>query len=113
MTSGSGATLMYDEANRVASAAEMSGGIEYYGYSADNKRFYKYTSDGTEQWTFYGARGEKLGVYTISNSMGLTLSPSATNIWFAGKLIVESNQATFQDRLGTNRSGYAARERPI
>ena len=105
MTSGSGATLTYDEANRVASAAETSGGIEYYGYSADNKRFYKYTSFGMEQLTFYGARGEKLGVYTITNSLGLALCPSATNIWFAGKLILESNQATFQDRLGTNRSG--------
>ncbi len=107
MTSGLGATLTYDEANRVSSAQEtLSGPVENYGYSADNKRFYKYTNFGTEQVTFYGARGEKLGVYTITNSMGTALSPSATNIWFAGKLILESNQATYQDRLGTNRSGY-------
>jgi RHS repeat-associated protein len=109
MTSGSGATMVYDEANRISSAAETSGGTEYYGYSADNKRFYKHTpTTGTEQLTFYGARGEKLGMYTIINSMGLALSPSATNIWFAGKLILESNQATVQDRLGTNRSGYVS-----
>jgi RHS repeat-associated protein len=112
MTSGSGATMVYDEANRISSAAETSGGIEYYGYSGDNKRFYKYTSAGTEQLTFYGARGEKLGVYTITNSMGLALCPSATNIWFAGKLILESNQATLQDRLGTNRSGFISAGAP-
>ena len=43
MTSGSGATMIYDEANRIFSAAEISGGIDYYAYTADNKRFYKYT----------------------------------------------------------------------
>ena len=104
--------MVYDEANRISSAAETSGGIDYYGYSGDNKRFYKYTSAGTEQLTFYGARGEKLGVYTITNSMGLALCPSATNIWFAGKLILESNQATLQDRLGTNRSGFISAGAP-
>ncbi len=109
MTSGSGATLTYDESNRVFSAAETSGGIEYFAYTADNKRFYTYTTSGTEQLTFYGARGEKLGVYTIvppNSYVGtpVSITPTATNIWFAGKLIVETGQMTYQDRLGTNRA---------
>ena len=48
----------------MVSAAEISGGTEYYGYAADNKRIYRLTSTGKEQMTFYGAQGEKLGVYT-------------------------------------------------
>ena len=105
MTSGSGATMVYDEANRISSAAATGGGIEYYGYSADSKRFYKYTSVGTEQLTFFGARGEKLGVYSLA-STGSSISPVSTNIWFAGKAIVESNEPAYMDRLGTNRGGY-------
>jgi RHS repeat-associated protein len=113
MTSGSGATMVYDEANRISSAAAVSGGIEYYGYSADNKRFYKYTSAGTEQLTFYGARGEKLGVFGIVNSFGYQIQPVSTNIWFAGRLIVESNEPVFIDRLGTNRTGFLSAGYPF
>jgi hypothetical protein len=50
MTSGSGATMAYDEANRMFSAAAVSGGVEYYAYTADNKRFYKYTGRGERSW---------------------------------------------------------------
>ncbi len=110
MTSGSGATMVYDEANRIASAALVSGGIEYYGYSADNKRFYKYTASGAEQITFYGARGEKLGVYVYS--MG-SINPASTNIWFAGRLIIESNEPVVMDRLGTNRTGFVSAGYPF
>ena len=108
MTSGSGATMVYDEANRVSSAAATGGGIEYYGYSADSKRFYKYTSVGTEQLTFFGARGEKLGVYSLA-STGSSISPVSTNIWFAGKAIVESNEPAYMDRLGDQSAGLLQR----
>ncbi len=54
MTGGAGVTLTYDEANRVTSASPASGGTEYYGYAPDNKRIYKLTAAGAEQWTFYG-----------------------------------------------------------
>ena len=93
--------MVYDEANRISSAAAVSGGIEYYGYTADNKRFYKYTAPGAEEMTFYGARGEKLGVYSLYNSLGYYISPISTNIWFAGKLILESGTARRPD--GDNR----------
>jgi YD repeat-containing protein len=61
MTSGAGATLTYDEANRLIAARETSDGTVYYGYSADNKRIDVSGGGSAEQWTFYGARGECLG----------------------------------------------------
>ncbi len=105
MTSGAGATFTYDEANRIATAEEGSGAIEYYTYAPDNKRIYKLKSDGTEEWTFYGIRGEKLGVFQWNASSGLV--PIRSNVSFAGRLIVDNNYPVFQDRLGTNRASGA------
>jgi YD repeat-containing protein len=132
MTSGVGATFTYDEANRIASSAETSGGIEYYGYAPDNKRVYRLKSDGvTEEYTFYGAFGEKLGVYGISwtdNGYGeytsFSFLQTETDIWFAGKLVLQAKVnplgagqpaaasllvggVPYQDRLGTNRASGA------
>ena len=107
MTSGSGATLTYDVANRVFSAAETSGGIEFYGYAADNRRFYKYTSTGTEELTFYGGHGENLGVFSITFDpayLRLDIYPASTNVWFAGQMVLESSTSAKMDRLGTNRA---------
>ena len=102
MTSGSGATMTYDEANRISSVAAVSGGTDYYGYAADNKRFYTYAApSGTEEITFFGARGEKLGVYSLAYGYGIW--PTSSNIWFAGKAILESGNPSMMDRLGTNR----------
>jgi RHS repeat-associated protein len=104
MTSGVGATFTFDVGNRVLSAAEVSGGVEYYGYAPDNRRFYKKLTSGAEEYTFYGARGEKLGVYNLTGS---TMSALRTNVWFAGKLISENSNAVFPDRAGTNRASGA------
>ena len=125
MTSGGGATMAYDEANRIAAASETSGGTEYYGYAPDNKRIYRMAANGTEQWTFYGAQGEKLGVYTISSGYWTVtyqnyqptywfgVGCAQGNVWFAGKMIWESapygqsGGPVYQDRLGTNRASGA------
>jgi RHS repeat-associated protein len=114
MTSGVGATLTYDEANRMETAQETSGGIEYYGYDSSNKRVYRVTSSGQQQITFYGAHGEKLGVYSVQESNCAyalscisSLTPLSTSIWFAGRLIMESGNTVAQDRLGTNRASGA------
>jgi RHS repeat-associated protein len=105
MTSGVGATLTYDSSNRMLSAAEVSGGTEYYGYSPDNKRMYRLTASGTEEWTFYGGYGEKLGVFQYSTSAGLY--PVRSNVQFAGRTILDDNYPVFQDRVGTNRASGA------
>jgi YD repeat-containing protein len=44
MTSGAGAALTYDEANRVTTATETSGGEVFYGYDTANKRIYQRAS---------------------------------------------------------------------
>jgi RHS repeat-associated protein len=105
MTSGVGATLTYDASNRMLSAAEVSGGTEYYGYSPDNKRMYRLTASGTEEWTFYGGYGEKLGVFQYSTSAGLY--PVRSNVQFAGRTIIDDNFPVSQDRVGTNRANRA------
>jgi RHS repeat-associated protein len=106
MTSGAGATLTYDEVNRVKSATEVSGGTEYYSYAPNNKRIYRLKADGvTEEWTFYGAQGERLGVYSLGVSGGFT--PLRTNVAFAGTLILDTNSAAFNDRTGSNRASGA------
>ncbi len=92
MLTGVGATFTYNGANRVESAAEVSGGTEYFGYSPDNKLVYRNTAAGVEEITFYGAYGEKLWN-----------SSTGSYIWFAGRLIADGNSAVFQDRVGTNR----------
>jgi RHS repeat-associated protein len=104
MTSGVGATFTFDVANRMLSAAEVSGGVEYYGYAPDNKRIYKKLTSGVEEYTFYGGRGEKLGVYNLTSG---TASALRTNVWFAGKLISENGSTVFEDRVGTNRASGA------
>ena len=120
MTSGSGVTMAYDVANRVKSASPTSGGTEYYGYSADNKRVWRLKADGvTEEWTLYGVRGERLGVYQwgglqehFDNNGNWTndtasFSVLRTSVWFDGRLVQENGNWTMTDRLGTNRAGGA------
>jgi RHS repeat-associated protein len=114
MTSGAGANLNYDVANRITSATEISGGAEYYTYDAENRRIYKLKANGTEEWTLYGAFGEKLGVFQAFPTWeephpfyNLNLQPVRSTVSFAGRTIIEDGAAVFQDRLGTNRASGA------
>jgi len=109
MTSGAGATFTYDEANRIATVTETSGGETFYGYDASNKRIYT-RSSGQETFTFYGAKGEKLGVYSGLGCPGsCMMTAQKTNLWFGGRLVATMGaqwmtpQPVFQDRVGTNR----------
>ncbi len=104
VTSGAGATLAYDVSNRLEYAQETGGGIEYYGYAPDNKRVFRQLASGQQQLTFYGARGEKLGVYQISGGAASLISQY---VWFGKKLIFDGNPV-YPDRLGTNRSSGAS-----
>jgi RHS repeat-associated protein len=113
MTSGAGATLTYDEVNRVTTVTETSGGEAFYGYDASNKRIYQRGSNvpAGEVFIFYGAKGEKLGQYVISTSCypsAFCVVPETTNLWFGGRLVTTTGYSqpspVFQDRLGTNRT---------
>jgi RHS repeat-associated protein len=65
----------------------------------------------TEHIIFYGAQGEKLGVFWLTCTYGpCTFGQQTSNVWFAGKMIWESmayqtsmSGPVTQDRLGTNR----------
>jgi len=112
MTSGAGVMPGYDVANRMTSAQLVSGGTEYYGYAPDNKRIYRRKPaggyNGTE-WTFYGAYGEKLGVFNLGGSpFGASFQVLRASVWFAGRLVAEDATNPFasglsavrRDRLG-------------
>ncbi len=86
MTSGAGATLAYNVDNRMIVAAEVSGGIEYYQYAPDGKRVGRQRTSGIWEFTFYGAFGERLGVFNNSWG-GCACARQEMNVSFAGKLI--------------------------
>ena len=109
-TSGAGATAAYNVDNRMISAQETSGGIEYCFYAPDGKRVWRQLVDGTQQVTFYGAYGEKLGVFTDAN-LTCICGILQMNVSFAGSLIWQgvpgagAASAVLLDRLGSNRNG--------
>ncbi len=66
MTSGAGATISYTEDNRMLTATETSGGMEYYWYAPDGKRIWRWMANGTHEFTLYGVHGERLCTYADS-----------------------------------------------
>jgi RHS repeat-associated protein len=112
MTSGAGASFTYDASNRIVSETAVSGGNYGNEYAPDNKRIHQTPSSGTDEWIFYGANGEKLGVYSIgqwydnNDNAHSVFSPMRTSVWFSGKLIYE-NGLVYLDRLGTNHAQNA------
>jgi RHS repeat-associated protein len=106
MTVGAGATMAYNEDNRMSSAQESSGSVEYYFYTPDGKRFYRQMSNGDAQYTLYGIHGEALGTY------GAAYTPTEMSVYFGGRRLWQgatyssangSQGAMFADRLGSNR----------
>src|SRR5579863_10368676 len=71
MTLGAGATMTYNEDNRMSMAWESSGGAEYYYYTPDGKRFYRQMANGDTQYMLYGAHGEPLGTYGRSTELSV------------------------------------------
>jgi RHS repeat-associated protein len=83
MTSNPLGQMTYDVENRLTS---VSG--ENYGYDPSNKRIQKQLTNGTEEIHFYGARGERLGIYNLQiNGSSLSCGMSSLNIYFGGKRI--------------------------
>ena len=114
MLTGAGATLTYDERNRVASALPPSGGTPiYYSYAPDNKRIHVWDFTGSlgERWYVYGARGEKIGQFTMAGPFG-ALVPQQTNVWFAGKIVHQSFYALFpeENAMHFDRAGSSVTE---
>jgi RHS repeat-associated protein len=76
-------------------------GTEQYGYSPDNRRVYQKTPSGTQLIHFYGANGDRLRTYTYYGNGQFQVSK--TNLYFAGRVILQNGQAAFVDRLGSDR----------
>ncbi len=106
MTSGAGATMTYDGANRMTSATEVSGGTEYYGYAPDNKRILRVNPAGQMFITLYGALGEKLAVYgpstycCVNGAIGY-YSAVGSYVWFGSQLVWQGSGPVSTDRLGS------------
>ena len=120
MLTGSGATLTYNEDNRMSSATVTGGGMEYYYYTPDGKRFWRQMTDGSIRFTLWGAQGEQLGVYYGDDA---PISPQTMSVFFSGRLIYQGQTHygtgygpqpyqygnvpgfVLPDRLGSNDSG--------
>jgi RHS repeat-associated protein len=94
------AAYAYVVENRMSVAAGTGTVQTLFGYDSGNQRVYQgtyNTSAGTysnEQIYFYGADGKKLGCWLLTNSgSGYTLTATATNVWFAGRLLTPEDRA--------------------
>ena len=88
-------TMNYDVANRVTEA-----GTEDYNYGADNLRMYKYRTGANEELHFYGAYGERLGVYLVRPIPGFSgpvpfyyVSMASTALYFRWAVAVGTRPA--------------------
>src|SRR5262249_27169267 len=96
-------TAGYDVANRLVTYTPTSGGTESYAYDPENLRVWKKTASGQEYFYFYGAQGERLGIFQFAASV----TAVRRSLYFGRKLVTNfvpgtSNySARFQDRLGS------------
>lgn len=92
----------------MSSAQAPSGGLEYYYYTPDGKRFCRQMADGDTQYTLYGVRGEALGTYSVNGYH------TEMSVYFGGRRLWEAPYyqwinggapgGVFADRLGSNRN---------
>ncbi len=100
-----GLTMTYDMENRKMSA-QGSFGTERYGYDPGNHRVYRKKADGTEEFTVWGAQGERVEVFKISSGQAQI---QTTNIYFAGRLMRTKNHTNgWETALITDRVGSVA-----
>ena len=93
--------LGYDVDNRLVSA-----GGDSYAYAPDNKRLWKKKPDGSEEWSFYGISGQKLGTYTLSvSNSSLIMHTSTQNLYFGSKTIVAQSGPVLAEPAGVESRG--------
>jgi RHS repeat-associated protein len=96
----------------------VSGGQETFLYAPDNKRVLRQLPNGQQEFTFYGARGEKLGVFSLNppdgyHTNGFWFPPIGMALSFNGRKVedvyktsaYQQNATTLvlADRVGNNR----------
>jgi RHS repeat-associated protein len=89
----------YDIENRLSSALPAGTVETLFGYDYGNQRVYQgsYNTSAltysNEQIYFYGPNSKKLGAWSLSSSGGTyTLTATATNIWFAGRILTPKDR---------------------
>jgi RHS repeat-associated protein len=108
----------YDVENRLLYSAD---GAYAFGYDPQGKRVLRQTASGTypgpltysSEFSFYGITGQLLATFVIWSTTDSTQSiypyqamPAALkNVYFGGRLILESGMAVVTDRLGSVRTG--------
>jgi RHS repeat-associated protein len=102
-----GTVYTYDVENRLTQYVP-SDQPERYGYDPSNKRIQKQPAGGAaEEIHFYGAAGERLGIYALNGlNNALYFSVKTLNIYFGGKRlgrVSDSGSTSFVavDRLGS------------
>jgi RHS repeat-associated protein len=103
---GCGATSYnYDVANRIVSVASSSPSWQY-SYAPHNRRVWRGVWTGstltTDEVTFWGASGAKLGTWALSVSGSqLVATMSSSNYYFAGRMIKNNVGYDAADQLGS------------
>ncbi len=114
---GGGDSLKYDVENRLwwGQSSNASNG-NGYGYSPSNERVYKSVwtysqvngwSTASEEITYWGIGGQRMGSYTLSATLGgVSLTATGYNVYFGSKLVRKidaGGSATIvkADRLGS------------
>ncbi|MEZ5403660.1 MAG: RHS repeat-associated core domain-containing protein [Bryobacteraceae bacterium] len=97
----------YDVENRLR---QYQSGGEVYGYAADNRRVWKHKPGVGNEITFWGIGGSRVATFNLQQTTTLpylTLTETARNVWFGGKLIrtgaVGAQASVVVDRLGSVR----------
>ncbi len=125
---GTSAPASYDVENRLVGInAGVSSAVMFYSYAPSNKRVWRgnwtYSAGdwtrNTDEVTFWGVTGQKLGAYSLTTISGLPTTPQffatqvETNYYFGAKLIKNANGWVYTDRLGSIGKFYPyGQERP-
>ncbi len=125
---GTSAPASYDVENRLVGInAGVNNAVMFYSYAPGNKRVWRgnWTYSGgdwsrnTDEVTFWGVTGQKLGAYSLTTISGLPTTPQffatqvETNYYFGAKLIKNSNGWVYTDRLASVGKFYPyGQERP-
>ncbi len=125
---GTSAPATYDAENRLIGInAGTNNAVMFYSYGPGHMRIWRgnwtYSAGdwtrNTDEVTFWGVTGQKLGAYSLTTISGLPTTPQfyatqvETNYYFGAKLIKDSNGWVYTDRLASIGKFYPyGQERP-
>jgi len=94
---------VYDIENRLIQPAGTS---VTYAYAPGNKRVWRFSQAQFDEFTFWGANGQKLGTYNLQTVSGVTaFVRTSTNVYFGGRLVAKVNSTSSLVAVGADRLG--------